>query len=885
MKPSPGINYIQNMKEIVIRSLLIVLVMFSSISRLSATHNRAGEITYRQISELTYEITITTFTYVLSQADRPQLEVEWGDNSTSVAVRDVGQIVFLPNYYKKNVYVIRHTYPGPGIYKIVVQDPNRNAGILNIPNSVNVVFSISTILMVNPALGPNNTPVLLNPPYDKAALGYKFIHNPAAFDVDGDSLSYNLTVCTREDGKPIENYTLPPASDTIYVDPITGDLVWDAPIQTGKYNIAIEINEWRAGIRIGIVVRDMQIEVYDTDNNPPVNGPLNNYCIEAGDSIEFDLIATDADNDIVTLIATSGLMTLTACSARFDSISAQPGASLWHFKWVSCFEVVRDQKYDVLFKAEDNNSELELVDLDIMNITVVGPPPVLNSANPEGKFIRLGWEQYPSDVILGYNIYRREGATSFVPDTCSGGLPESLGFERIAYASGPSTVSFIDTGDGNGLENGKEYTYRILTVFPSGAESKASNELTSALISGIPYITNVSVLKTDPANGKIFLSWITPDTITSPGPFEYQVYRSSGFVGDNYQLIKSIQTSVTIDSSLVDSLINTDDLGFIYKIELYNDEIANRYLIGDPGVASSTYINLAPGDRKVRFSISKNVPWVNTSYDLFRFNDVTMEFDSVGRSNLLEFADTGLVNGEEYCYYVRANGGYLNPSLPSDLVNLSQEACMIPFDNEPPCVPLLTLSTDCDSLFNLLKWSITDQDCLNDIDGYKIFYKGNFEESLVLLETINDKYTFDFKHYPGEVVAGCYAIRAFDANGNESELTPTICVDSCNFYEIPNVFTPNSDGKNDILIAKTSGLVEEVDFKLFNRSGHLMFETRDPRLNWNGTYKGKLVSPGVYFYQCDVYEQRITGIELFHLSGFVHVITEKNAQPVRVEFK
>ena len=84
----------------------------------------------------------------------------------------------------------------------------------NIPNSVNVVFSISTILNVNPAMGRNSTPVLLNPPYDKAAYGHVFIHNPAAFDPDGDSLSYALTVCTREDGKPIENYTFPPATDT-----------------------------------------------------------------------------------------------------------------------------------------------------------------------------------------------------------------------------------------------------------------------------------------------------------------------------------------------------------------------------------------------------------------------------------------------------------------------------------------------------------------------------------------------------------------------------------------------------------------------------------------------------------------------------------------------
>ena len=80
---------------------------------------------------------------------------------------------------------------------------------------------------------------------------------------------------------------------------------------------------------------------------------------------------------------------------------------------------------------------------------------------------------------------------------------------------------------------------------------------------------------------------------------------------------------------------------------------------------------------------------------------------------------------------------------------------------------------------------------------------------------------FSYRHYPGDIVAGCYAVSAFDALGNEGEKSTMLCVDSCNFYEIPNVFTPNGDNINDRLLAKTSGLVEKVDFKLFNRSGLL----------------------------------------------------------------
>ncbi|HCC69682.1 MAG TPA: hypothetical protein DEQ09_00800 [Bacteroidales bacterium] len=865
---------------------LTILVFLSFVLNSYSTHNRAGEITYVQISDLTYEVTITTFTYVLSQADRDFLDVNWGDGTISTAQRIFkGQ---LPNYYQKNIYKIQHTYPGPGIYKIVVQDPNRNYGINNIPNSVNVVFSISTILMVNPGIGLNSTPVLLNPPYDKAALGYKFIHNPGAFDVDGDSLSYDLTICTKEDGRPIENYTFPPTSNVFYVDSITGDLVWDAPNQLGTYNVAMEINEWRNGIKIGTVVRDMQIEVYETDNNPPENGPLRDFCVEAGDTLEYLVNATDPDDDYITLISTSGIYTLDECSAEFDSISSVAGNSTSLLTWIPCYESVRDQPYDILIKAEDNNADLELVDLDNFRIKVLGPAPVLISTNPTGKYIRLTWDPYGTDIIEGFNIYRGTEATDFKPDSCTNGIPSEYGFENIGFAEGASTITYIDTNEGEGLENGVQYVYRIVAVYPNGTESKASNELSSALITGVPLITNVSVINTDLNNGEIFIAWAKPDqldTIPAPGPYEYIIYRSEEISGNGFVPIDSIQTTDLNDTTYLDNQLNTLEQGYIYKIELYNDSPGDRFLVGEPGIASSTFIELSPGDEKVRFLIKRNVPWVNYRYDIFRWNSNTLIFDSIASTNLIEYADTGLVNGEEYCYYVRSLGSYQNAGLPQDLVNLSQEACMIPVDNEPPCTPTLYVSTNCDSLYNHVTWSVDDPECFEDITGYELYYTDNFDGDLSLLVSFDDKNIFEYIHYPGEIVAGCYAILAFDAVGNKSPLSVIICVDSCNFYEIPNVFTPNNDGMNDILRAKTSGLVEKVNFKLFNRGGMLIFQTEEPRLNWNGTYKGSVVKPGVYFYQCDVYERRITGLEEYSLSGFIHVITEKGAEPVKIEYK
>ena len=873
------------MKSLRTKKLIIVVLLLSCFYNAWATHNRAGEITYVQLSDLSYEITITTYTYTLSYADRPQLTVEWGDNTSSVADRI--SILFLPNYYKRNIYKITHTYPGPGVYKIVVQDPNRNANIMNIPNSVNVIFSISTILIVNPSIGRNNTPVLLNPPYDKAARGYVFIHNPGAYDPDGDSLSYALTVCTRDDGKPIENYTLPPATHFIRVDSISGDLIWDTPVDTGAYNVAMEIQEWRYGKKIGVVERDIQINVYDTKNKPPVNGPLYDRCVEAGDVIDFNVTATDPDNDFIGLFSTSGIYSLAPCPATFTKVDSVAGFASSRFRWTPCHEAVRNQPYDVIIKSDDFSGEMKLSDIDNMQIKVLGPPPVLNGAAPEGKFMRLIWNDYGTSFISGFNIYRREGNSSFKPDSCTSGIPSLSGFVKIGYIAGSSAVSFLDTDNGQGLQFSKDYTYRIVALYPNGTESKASNEISASLVSGVPVITNVSVRNTSSSNGSIIVKWKKPDrldTIPALGPYEYLIYRAEGILGTNYLQVKTIQTADLNETTFIDTLLNTQSGGFIYRIELYNNAPGNRFLIGEPGYASSLYLTANPGDRKTRFVISRNVPWINNRYDFFRLNETTMKYDSIGTTSLLDFVDEGLVNGKQYCYKVRSTGGYSAADMPKNLINFSQETCVTPVDNEAPCKPEIIVTSQCDSLYNAVGWSITDNNCLGDVAGYKIYYKLINEENLTLLTTINDKNTFIYKHYPGEVIAGCYAVSAFDLIGNEGEMSVMICnFNACNSYEIPNVFTPNGDDINDWLVAKTSGLVEKVDFKLFNRYGVLIFETDEPKLNWDGTYKGKIVSPGVYFYECDVFGRTETGLEQVHTYGFVHVITEKGAAVTKPE--
>ncbi|HEV8081219.1 MAG TPA: gliding motility-associated C-terminal domain-containing protein [Chitinophagaceae bacterium] len=65
-------------------------------------------------------------------------------------------------------------------------------------------------------------------------------------------------------------------------------------------------------------------------------------------------------------------------------------------------------------------------------------------------------------------------------------------------------------------------------------------------------------------------------------------------------------------------------------------------------------------------------------------------------------------------------------------------------------------------------------------------------------------------------------------------------------YYIPNAFTPNNDGINDVFRAIAPGIQKTMFFRVFNRLGQIMFETQDIKQGWNGTYKG-VQQPGAIY--------------------------------------
>ena len=64
---------------------------------------------------------------------------------------------------------------------------------------------------------------------------------------------------------------------------------------------------------------------------------------------------------------------------------------------------------------------------------------------------------------------------------------------------------------------------------------------------------------------------------------------------------------------------------------------------------------------------------------------------------------------------------------------------------------------------------------------------------------------------------------------------------------MPNTFTPNGDGHNDIFKAKEYRNLSEFHAYIFNRWGQKLYEWADPAEGWDGTYHGSEVKTGVYF--------------------------------------
>ena len=112
---------------------------------------------------------------------------------------------------------------------------------------------------------------------------------------------------------------------------------------------------------------------------------------------------------------------------------------------------------------------------------------------------------------------------------------------------------------------------------------------------------------------------------------------------------------------------------------------------------------------------------------------------------------------------------------------------------------------------------------------------------------------------------GCYTVRLIseNANGCRDTVFRQVCVESDFTFYIPNAFSPNGDGNNDVFLPVGFGVVErEFEMLIFDRLGEQVFSSKSIENGWtgNGSRAPFQVGPYLYKIHCrDTNGKEITG--------------------------
>ncbi|HEY3403087.1 MAG TPA: gliding motility-associated C-terminal domain-containing protein [Ohtaekwangia sp.] len=903
-----------------------------------ATHLRSAHIKIEPLclSTLTYRVTVTVYMNTLSQTPFGGFtlfdgHLDFGDGilqiipeTQAIARPDLGPNIGVASY------TITHTYAAPGFYRVTYFERDRSAGILNIPNSGDVPYVSWTSLRVSQETVCNTLPVLNIPPVDRACSFNTFTHTPGAFDEQGDSLSYELGVPFRDANNEVIGYDDPDdprfytdfshgneegtGPPSFVINPVNGLITWNAPGMAGEYNIAFRIREWRRNTLTGvyellsITTRDMQIVVSAACANkrPDLIEVPVDTCVVAGAVLDFTIKGVDPENREVKIEVFSEVIdfptdklpaTYSPDPAVFGP--SDPPAEL-HFHWTTDCIHPRQQPYQVVFKITDNPPhEAQLTAFKTWNIKVMAPAPVWKDHTLDliRRHTVLEWEPYACENAARIQIWRRVGAYPYAPGECDTGLPKFLDYDLIGEVD-PDETTFRDTNFDKGLTVGAQYCYRLVAAFDANTSSIISPDFCfDPIETDAPVLTHITVEQTDTEDGHVRVSWRSPFAINKvqfPEPYEYEVYRAYGFAHDIG--LQKIEPRVG-DTTFLDKTLNTLDSVYNYRVVVYaKPQGSDEFVPVDTSArASSVRLMATPGLNQIELTWRDSVAWSNVAFTnpwhrIYRGvhgepeNEMVL-LDSVNVAlNGFQYLDDNLQHNMYYTYKVLTRGTYGNPKIRLQ-ENFSQITSLYPDSNLLPCVAENAIAfTDCetfrittpceqDKFSNTIYWTMVPSDnCRMDIRYYKVYAASDSTEEFELLaDHVTDQVYVDNNL---SSVAKCYKVSAVDTRGNEGPLSNVICNDNCPFFSLPNVFTPNADGCNDLFSAfyypADGGLcddpdvfmcprfVNHVSFRVFNRWGREVYsyssgENKPVTINWDGKdNQGNDLDNGTYFYRAEV---------------------------------
>lgn len=358
--------------------LMILLAMLFGSKQTKASHAAGADLTYEYLGNGQYLVTWTLYrdcfgipaptngflyvesascgnfsqSYTMNQVPGTGQEITYAC-ATALTTCNGGSATGIQEYEYTATVTLPAQCPD---WVFHVSECCRNTAITTLANGGGDNLYIEAYL--NNTVYDNNSPTFSNVPVAFECIGQDNYFNHGVIDADGDSLAYffigprtdgNLP-CVYAPGYSISNpLTSTPA---VSIDPATGDIFMH-PTTSEVAVIAVLVQEYRNGVLIGSVMRDMQIYTVQCNNTLPtasgINGTTNfatSSCI--GGQLCFDVISSDPDpNDTLTMTWNN------AIPAATFTVTGTPHP-VGHFCWTPTPNDARPQPYTFTVTVHDN---------------------------------------------------------------------------------------------------------------------------------------------------------------------------------------------------------------------------------------------------------------------------------------------------------------------------------------------------------------------------------------------------------------------------------------------------------------------------------------------------------------------------------------------------
>lgn len=764
-------------------NVLVLLLWFSFPVQSYATHVVGGDFTYRWLSGNQFELTLKIYRDCLpgnagfdqsikigifdriTNARQDTLIMQLTEQD-SVSLSGPSATCAIPPEVcvEYAIYCDTIIIPdNPNGYYLIWERCCRNATIINMQSPLQTGMAFYAE-MPDPALH-NSSPQFSNDPLpfvcENQPLNYSF----SATDPDGDLLVYELaTPLAGNTGLPNSSPVqailptplpapYPPvtwapgfslanicqSNQPLTIDPSTGQI--SVTVQNlGMYAMAVNVREFRNGVQIGMIRREIEFSVIICFGSIPqlsLSANLqqtgtNYFEIFETDTISFMISGTDAEDSLWLDVSSETLQPGTV-PPPLASVNTDSGmfyvASL--YQWTTDCGHARNDPYKIEIRLRDNGCPLPFTTIDSVFIKIKSAndykPDIICLGLRESSKVEVIWQQpsVPQKHFQRMEVYRNMngGAFSLIGNQPDYALHQFEDWNAIDY-----------------LNN--NYCYCIKLISDCGGAGPLSDTVcTSTQFNNARNVMrNASVI----SNNAIEITW---EQFPAASSSSFFIYRAENKPATSFELIQT--------------------------------------LVQPTGET---------------------------------FLDVTAD-----------------VNKTSYCYYLINEDFCQNRSPASNL------ACTVFLEGQS------------ELFFNSLKWN-SYIEWANGVNRYQIYRRPNGSNepfSLIASTEYND---ITFRDHELDLDYGYfdYLIKAIEDTmpAPMQSVSNEITLSQQPVGYLPNSFSPNQDGKNDIWKLE-SAFIETAEVKVFSRWGQPVFESDSKHFTWSGNMNDRNDNPapqGVYVY-------------------------------------